>query len=101
MWFTLLIDLKTRIKIAMDFDVYFNVYMILTFFNFNLNVFMLSWNFSFFLYFLASYSTGFATSCQPCSAGYSCINQNSYTLCPFDLINSYTYSTDKSKFSYL
>ena len=50
-----------------------------------------------FSYFLASYSLGFATKCQKCSAGFKCPGRKSVEQCPFDSANGYTYSTDTSK----
>ena len=55
---------------------------------------MANWN---SLYFLASYSLGFATKCQICSAGFKCPGRKSVEQCAFDSVNGYTYSTDSSK----
>lgn len=43
-------------------------------------------------FFLATYSTGFATSCQVCSAGYKCPNRQSIEQCPTG-----TYSSNSGK----
>ena len=47
--------------------------------------------------FSASFSLGYAVSCQTCIAGSRCPNRTMIVECPFDSSNGFTYSTDTGK----
>jgi len=62
-----------------------------------MNIPFFPWNVTYLFSLSATYSTGFALSCQICTAGFKCPNHQTIEQCP---VGSYSTATGKCLLSY-